>query len=62
MVHTHQHSREESTTTPLPSQEAEKIPQKVLHLHHREHLEWLHHRLVWKLLGIRSQGATEGRA
>jgi hypothetical protein len=25
-------------------------PQKVLQLHHREH--WLHHRLVWQLLGI----------
>jgi hypothetical protein len=27
-------------------------PQKVLQLHHREHPERLHHRLVWQLLGI----------
>jgi hypothetical protein len=27
-------------------------PQKVLQLHHREHPDWLHHRLVWQLLGI----------
>jgi hypothetical protein len=31
-------------------------------LHHWEHLEWLHHRLVWQLLGIWQQGATEGSA
>ena len=30
-------------------------PQKVLQLHHREH-----HHLVWYLLGIRPQSATEG--
>ena len=40
MVQTHQHDREEGTTTPLPPQEAEKIwhgpsdPQKVIQLHH----------------------------
>ena len=31
--------------------------QKVIQLHHREH-----YRLVWQLLGIRPQGATEGIA
>ena len=25
--------------------------QKVIKLHHREHPDWLHHRLVWQLLG-----------
>jgi hypothetical protein len=35
-------------------------PQKVLQLHHWEHLDWLHHRLVWQLLGIWLDGATEG--
>ena len=65
---THQDSCEEGTTTPLPPQEAEKIrhapsdPQKVLQLHHWEHPDWLHHRLVWQLLGIWPQGATEGSA
>ena len=34
-------------------------PQKVLHLHHREH--WLHHCLVWQLLSHRLQGDTKGR-
>ena len=64
MVQTHQDSCEEGTTTPIPPQETEKIwhgssdPEKVLQLHHREH--WLHHRLVWQLLGLRPQGATEG--
>ena len=48
----------ESTTKPFPPQETEKIwhgspdPQKVLQLHHREHPDQLHHRLVWQLLGI----------
>ena len=57
-----------SLTTPLPPQEAEKIwhgssdPQKVLQLHHWVHLDWLHHHLVWQLLGIQPQGATEGSA
>jgi hypothetical protein len=27
-------------------------PQNVLQLHHREHPDRLHHRLVWQLLGI----------
>jgi hypothetical protein len=55
-------------TTPLPSPEAETIwhgpsdLQNVIQLHHREHLDWLHQRLVWKLLGIRPQGVTEGSA
>ena len=49
-------------------QETEKIwhgssdPQQVLQLHHQEHPDQLHHCLVWKLLGIRSQGTTEGSA
>ena len=40
---------------PIPPQETEMIrhgssdPQKVLQLHHREHLDWLHHCLVWQL-------------
>jgi hypothetical protein len=68
MVHTHQNSCEEGMTTLIPPQEAEKtlhgpsVPQKVLQLLHPEHLDWLHHRLVWQLLGIRPQGATEGSA
>ena len=43
MVQTHQDSREEGTTKPIPPQETEKIwhessdPQKVLQLQHREH-------------------------
>jgi hypothetical protein len=59
MVQTHQDIREESMATPFPHQETEKIwhgspdPQKVLQLHHREHPDRLHHRLVWQLLGIR---------
>ena len=67
MVQIHQHSREEGTLL-LSPQEAEKIchgpsvPQKALQLHHREQLDWLHHRLVWQLLGIRPQGTTEGIA
>ena len=28
-------------------------PQKVLQLHHQEHPDRFHHRLVWQLLGIR---------
>jgi hypothetical protein len=36
---------------PFPPQETEK-KRKVLQLHHREHPECLHHRLVWQLLGI----------
>ena len=44
MVQAHQDSREEDTIKPIPPQETEKIchgssdPQKVLQLHHREHL------------------------
>jgi hypothetical protein len=63
---THQDSREEGTTMPIPSMETEKIwhgssdPQKVLKLHNREHPDWLHHHLVWQLFGIQPQGATEG--
>ena len=65
-VQTHHDSRDEGTTTPIPPQEAEKIwhgssnPQKVLQLHHQEHPDGLRHHLVWKLLGIRPLGATEG--
>jgi hypothetical protein len=60
MFQTYQDSCEEGTTTPFPTQETEKIwhgspdPQKVIQLHHGEHpADWLHHRLVWQLLGIR---------
>ena len=66
MVQTHPHSSEEGMTMPLPPQEAKKIwhgpsdPQKDLYSYIREHLDWLHHLLVWQLLGIRPQGATEG--
>ena len=55
---TYQDSCEEGTTKPFPPPETEKIwhgspdPQKVLHLHHQEHSDLLHHRLVWQLLGI----------
>jgi hypothetical protein len=48
--------RKEGTTTPFPPQETEKVwhgspdPQKVLQLHHREHLDRLHYCLVWQLL------------
>ncbi|KAK6325509.1 hypothetical protein J4Q44_G00048510 [Coregonus suidteri] len=68
MVQTHQDSREEGTTKPIPPQETKKIwhgssdPQKILQLHHREHPDWLRHRLVWELLGLRPQGTTEGSA
>jgi hypothetical protein len=63
MVQTHQHICEEGMTTPLSPQEAEgfvKGPQilKVLQLHHCEHLEWLHHRLVWQLLKIQPQSTA----
>ena len=52
---------EEGTTKPIPPQETEKTwhgssdPQKLLQLHHREHSDWLHHCLVWQLLGLRPQ-------
>ena len=36
-------------------------PQKVIQLHYREHPDWLHHCLVWQLLGLQAQGTTEGR-
>ena len=68
MVQTHQVSREEDTTKPIPPLQTEKIwhgswdPQKVIHLHHREHPDWLHHCLVWQLLDLRLQGTTEGNA
>jgi hypothetical protein len=68
MVQAHQDSREEGTTKPIPPQVTEKIwhgssdPQKVLQLHHREHPDWLHHCLLWLLLGIRPQGTTKGSA
>ena len=58
MVQTHQDSCEEGTITPIPHPKTEKIwhgsshAQKVIQLHHREHPDWLHHRLVWQLLGI----------
>ena len=35
---------------------------KVLQLQHQEHPDWLHHCLVWQLLGLRPQGNTEGSA
>ena len=44
-------------TRALSPQEIEKIwhgsrdPQNVLQLHHQEHPDWLHHSLVWQLLG-----------
>ena len=66
MVQAHQVSREEGTAKPIPPQETENIwhgssdPQKVVQLHHREHPDWLHHCLVWQLLGLRPQGTTEG--
>jgi hypothetical protein len=53
---------------PIPPQETEKIwhgssdPQKCIPLHHWEHTDWLHHRLVWQMLGLWPQGATEGSA
>ena len=65
MVQTHQGSREEGMVTHFPHQETEKIchgsldPEKVLQLHHREHHDWLHHCLVWQLLGLLPQGTTE---
>ena len=55
-------------TKPIPPQETENIwngssnPQKVLQLHYREHPDWLHHCLVWQLLGHRPQGTTEDSA
>jgi hypothetical protein len=58
MVQTHQASCEEATTTHFPPYETEKIwhgspePQKVIQLHHREHPDRLHHRLVWQPLSI----------
>ena len=54
----HTKTDEEGMTKPIPPYETEKIwngfsdPQKVLQLHHREHPDCLHHRLVWQLLGI----------
>ena len=48
MVQAHQDSREEGTTKPIPPQETEKI----WHRSHREHPDWLHHFLVWQLLGF----------
>jgi hypothetical protein len=64
----HTKSREEGITKPIPLQETEKIwhwssdPQKILQLHHREHPDWLHHCLIWQLLGLQPQGTTEGIA
>ena len=48
MVHTHQHSCEEGTR-PLTPLEAKK-----------NNVAWALATLVWQLLGIPSQGATEG--
>jgi hypothetical protein len=65
MVQTHQNSREENTTKPIPLQETEHIwhgssdPQKVLQLPYREHPDWLHHSLVQQLHGLRLQVTTE---
>ena len=62
MVQTHQDSREEGMTMPIPPQKTENIwhgssdPQNVLQLHHREYPDWLHHHLVWQLLGLLPQG------
>ena len=67
MVRAYQHSREEGTTKPISPQETEKIwhgssdPQKVLELHHREH-GWLHHCLVWKLIGLKALQRVERTA
>ena len=53
----HQDNREKGTTKHIAPQETEKIwhgssdLQKVLQLHHGEHHDWLHHCLVWQLLG-----------
>ena len=64
MVEAHQDSCDKGTTKPIPPQETDKIwhgssdPQKVIQLHHREHPDWLHHRLVWQLLGLRPQVIT----
>ena len=60
MVQTHQDSCEEGMTKPFPPQDTKKIwhespdPQKVLQLHHREHPDQLHHRLVWQLLACKA--------
>ena len=68
MVQAHQDSHEVGTTKPIPPQETEKIwhgssdPQKALQLHHREHPDRLHHRLVRQLLGLWPQRTTEGSA
>ena len=56
MIQTHQDSRDEGTTNPIPPQETEYIWHgssdllMVLQLHQREHPDGLHHCLVWQLL------------
>jgi hypothetical protein len=52
----------------IPPQEAEKIwhgnsdSKNVIQMHHREHPDWFHHRLVWQQLGIRKlSSATASR-
>ena len=48
------HRGKESQTETVPSQEAEEIqslqtsPAELLCMHHREHADWEHHRLVWE--------------
>ena len=57
MVQTHQDRREEGMTKPVPPQETEKIwhgssdPQKFYSCT-SEYPDWLHHCLVWQLLGL----------
>ena len=52
------HTKTVAGMTPIHPQETEKIyhgspdPQKVIQLHHRDHSDWLPHRLVWQQLGI----------
>ena len=36
-----------------------QIPQKVLQLHHREQPGWLHHCLVWQLLGVEDSASAQ---
>jgi hypothetical protein len=37
-------------------------PQKVLQLHHREHLDLLHYHLIWQMHRPQMQSHTEGDA
>ena len=65
MVQTHQASREEGTTKPIPPQETEKIwhgSSKSSTAAPSRASCWLHHCLVWQLLGLRPQDTIEGSA